>query len=271
MKKFTYLFFILFLFNTWLAAAEAQEMEEIIYIAENERRMPAFRIGTGLGFSFSGYRDETDLPLNRYNNSFALIFDGNIENEKFLYSFNSNVSFGKNKSIKIDINDNYFSYFQKESNSIRASFENALDYRLWGNDVFPGYLGGGLKFDIYFVHLPETFYYNLTAVLSLNAHASQKWIINSKNTFVFSASLPVFGYSIRPPYYGLLYSPLDFAMDFVSLHNYWALFSDVKYNHKINNLISFYANLGAELSHINFPQPRKEALLRLNAGISFTF
>ena len=257
-KKITYLFFLIILFNAGLSAAET------------EKETP-FRIGTGLGYSFTGYREETDLPLNRTAHSFAFLIDANIEKGNLLYSFNFNFLYGKNDAIKIKTNEDYFTYYQKESDFYRVSFENALDCRLWGSPAFPGYLGGALRGDVYLIYLPETFYYCLTAVLSLNAHVTQKLLIDKKNTIVFSASIPIFGYAARPPYYGLLYSPLDLDANFVSLHNYWALFFDVKYLLKINSLISFYSNLGAELSHINFPQPRKDASIRLNAGISFTF
>ena len=277
-KKTAYLFFLLILFNAGLAAAETEVSIEnekipgITNVQEKAEKNSPFRIGTGFGYSFSGYREETDLPLNRYVNSFAFILDANIEKRKLVYSFNSSFLFGKNIPIEItNKRENYFTYYQKDSNFIKASIENALDYRLWGDDVLPGYLGGALRCDVYFTHLPQTFYYNLTAIVSLNIHASQRWIINEKNSLIFSASIPFFGYGIRPPYYGLLYTPLDLAMDFVSLNNYWALFCDLKYQYKINSLICFYSNLGVELSHISFPQPRKDALVRINAGVSFIF
>ncbi|MCL2197090.1 MAG: hypothetical protein FWB77_05690 [Treponema sp.] len=264
-KIFLYLLILFIIFNAELSADETAETAEAV-----ENTAP-FRIGTGAGYSFAGYREETDLPLNRYVNSFVFIIDGNIEKDKFIYSFNTSFLFGKTNAIEINANENYFTYYQKESNFIRASLENALDYRLWGNNKFPGYLGGALRCDVYFINLPETFYYNLTAAISLNAHITQKWHINEKNTLIFSASFPIFGYAVRPPYYGLLYSPMDLEKDFISLHNYWALFCDVKYQYKINSLLCFYSNLGIELSHINFPQPRKDALIRLSAGVSFIF
>jgi len=279
-KKIAYLFLLFILLNAGLAEAETEETYEMsgthetAEITETPENAAPFRIGTGFGYSFAGYREETDLPLNRYINFFSFVLDGNFEKGNYIYSFNSLFLIGKNMSISINTTDDYFTYYQKESNCIRASIENALDYHLWGADSsssFPGYLGGALRCDVYFIHLPQTFYYSLTAIVSLNVHVSQKWIINEKNTLVFSASLPVFGYGVRPPYYGLLYTPLDLAMDFVSLHNYWAVFCDVKYQYKINNLLCFYTNLGFELSHITFPQPRKDASIRVNAGISFNF
>jgi hypothetical protein len=96
---------------------------------------------------------------------------------------------------------------------------------------------------------------------------------------VFSAGFPVFGYAIRPAYFGWLYGDVEKGAaailgDFgkiTSVHNYWAVFGDLKYHHKVNPLISLYSGLGFELSHINFPRPRKDAILRLSSGMAFTF
>jgi len=59
--------------------------------------------------------------------------------------------------------------------------------------------------------------------------------------------------------------------EIISLHNYWAIFGDLKYQHKINMLISLYSGLGFEFSRINFPRPMTDAILRINSGIVFTF
>jgi hypothetical protein len=112
-------------------------------------------------------------------------------------------------------------------------------------------------------------------------HVTQKWIINQENHFTFSAGVPFFGYTLRPPYAGADAAIMKYAEEsplrlftlgnVVSLHNYWALFGDLKYHHKVNQLLSLYSGLGFELSHINIPRPRRDATLRLNAGIAFTF
>jgi len=230
-----------------------------------------FRIGTGLGYSFNGYREETDIPLNRYLNVLNFNINCNLEINNFYYSLNFGILSGENNAVEIKNHENFFAYYQRESNFLRTYLENALDYRLWGNHVFPGYLGGAIRGDIYFSVLQESNYYSLTMLFSLNIHVTQKWIINKENEFAFSVSLPVFGYGFRPPYFGLLYAPLDMEQRIISLHNYWAVFGDLKYHYQINKLFSFYLGLGFELSHITFPQSRKDALFRLNAGIAFSF
>ena len=157
-----------------------------------------------------------------------------------------------------------------ENTFTRLFLEYALDYRLWGNKTLPGYLGTAVRGDVYLIEtLNNILYLNFTGVFSLNLHASQKWIINSKNHLVFSASFPILGYAIRPSYVGFSSWPLETR--FVSLHNYQAIFGDLKYHYNITALFSLNLGLGFELSRINFPRPRNDAAFRLNGGISFTY
>ena len=229
------------------------------------------RIGASFGASYYGYREETDIPLNRKLATFSFIVDGNVEKNKFLYSFNTGISAGKNKPVEILSDDDNFTFNQRESTLIRFFLENAFDCRLWGNEKLPGYLGGALRLDIYYCYLKQTIYYSTTGLLSLNLHVTQKWIINEKNNFALSVGLPFFGYGIRPPYYGLQYSHIDLEQKIISFHNYFAIFADLKYQFKFNRLLSIHSILGFEFSRIDFPQPRRDAASRLNIGLSFTF
>jgi hypothetical protein len=234
-------------------------------------RKPFFKIGTGIGYSFTGYREETDLPLDRYVDTLSFKSNGNIEYYNFYYSYNFSFLTGETKPLEINNNDAYFIYSQKESTFFRLYIENALDYRLWGNSVLPGYLGCAMRGDFYYSALRESNYNSVTLLFSLNIHVTQKWIINEKNEFIFSFSIPFFGFALRPPYFGLYYSPLDADMDIISFHNYIAVFGDLKYYHHINKTLSLYLGLGFELSEINFPQPRNDASFCINAGVVFSF
>jgi len=261
-----FIFFILV--NTGLASAQSAGTTETVEMPKPEKPI---RIGAGLGYSFIGYREETDLPLNRYLDTFTFNLNGNIEKNKFYFLSNLGFLTGKVDSIEIKKDDDYFTYYQRESVFFRLYFENALDYQKWGSSVFPGYIGCALRGDLYYAAFPESYYYSLTVLCSLNLHLIQKWILNEKKEFVLSASIPFFGYAIRPPYYGLLYTPLDSEERITSFHNYRAIFGDIKYYQKLNNYFSFYLGLGFELSHITFPQPRRDASFGMNAGIVFSF
>ena len=236
--------------------------------------------GAGFGYSFTGYREETDSPLNRYLNAFTFTVNGNIKKGQFLHSLNINFFRGKNEAVEAypldkrelepDWMEPFFEYYRMEDTYTRINLEYALDYRLWGNTVFPGYLGGAFRTDAYIIERLDNFLYiNVTVIASLGLHASQKWIINPDNTLVLSAGFPLFGYALRPHYLGAFAWPLE--TNIVSLHNYWAAFGDLKYIHKFNNLISVYSDLGFELSLVNFPRPRRDAILRLIIGIAFAF
>jgi hypothetical protein len=252
------------------AAAQAQEQE-------NEK---IFLLGAGLGYTFSGYREETDAPINRYLNTFTYAVNGNAEKGGFLHSLNIGFFKGKNEAVEAyaldkselepDWMDHFFEYYRMEDTYTRLYFEYALDYRLWGSPMFPGFLGGAIRVDTYIIEKLDNFQYmNLTLIGSLGLHASQKWIINAKNTLVLSAGFPLFGFALRPHFLGAFAWPLETGI--ASVHNYWALFSDLKYIHRINSLLSVYSDIGFELSMVNFPKPRRDAILRIIAGIAFAF
>jgi len=250
---------------------ETSETPEAVKTPEAAKTENPIRIGAGLGYSFLGYREETDLPLNRYLDTLNYNINGSIEKNKFYYSFNFGFLTGETDPYEIKNDDNRFTYYQRGVTFLRLYIEHTLNYRLWGNSVFPGFLGGAIRGDFYYSSMHETYYYNLTMLCSLDIHVTQKWIISEGKELVFSASIPFFGYAMRPPYYGLFYAPLDSDKQITSFHNYRAVFGDLKYHDKISGLLSFYLGLGFELSHITFPQSRKDALFCMNAGIAFNF
>jgi len=269
MRRSVLLLITFTLFYTGQAAAQ----EEPVGIPENDK---LFSLGIGVGYSFVGYREETDLPLNRYINSLFIALEGRVEKNNFLYLSNIGFYYGKNSPMEIDANEDFFVFYQKKSEILRLYLDNALGYKLWGSPAFPGYLGGAFRGNVYINHLPQTVYFGVTAIISLNLHVTQKWIINPENFFIFSAGVPVFGYAVRPPYYGLLYSPLDMDNRITSFHNYLAVFGDLKYQYKLNALsaasdVFLYAGIGFELSRISFPQPRNDALIRINGGLICSF
>ncbi|MCL2410730.1 MAG: hypothetical protein FWC97_03710 [Treponema sp.] len=257
--------------------------------AQSHQDERPFRIGTSLGYSFTGYREETYSSVNRYLNTLTFIIDGNIKRGNFLHSLNFGFFTGNaemaagERAALIRLPDpitgeSYYLAVFPQNRSIRGYLEYALAHRLWGNETFPGYLGGGFRADTY---MQFASYPGITALLSINLHASQKWIINSESGLILSVGVPVFGYAVRPGFVGVDYAMMQYAAEnplriitlgrITSLHNHWAVFGDLKYHHQINPLLSLYSGLGFELSRINFPRPRTDAILRLSSGIAFTF
>ena len=240
-----------------------------------------YRIGASLGGSFTGFRDEISAP-NRYLNALTYIIDANIEKNKLLHSFNLYFYIGNARMYAP-----YAGYEHKQYISGRGHFEYALDYRLWGNSVFPGYLGGASRLLVHFSNSADVMLSTPATgfgLLSLDLHASQKWIINEKNVLVFTIAYPLIGYAVRPPFAGLnelwakyldekSYLKIIGLGNTASFHNYWAVFGNVRYQYGINKLVSLNCGLGFELSRINIPKqkPRRDAIFRLNAGVAFTF
>ena len=259
-----------FIFVLGVGQAAAQASEEV----------KQSRIGINLGYSFTGYREYTDLSINRYLNTFTVIIDGNTHKGNLLHSFNAGFFMGENDAVvsfsldtiwqdPLEPGNEYFTYYQTNHTFIRGYAEYALDHRLWGTPVFPGYLGGSIRSDMYLLQTLNNYLFaNLTVLLSLNLHISQKWVIDQDNILVLALSIPVLGYAIRPNYIGFI---LPLESGFASIHNYRAVFGDVKYHHAISDLLSFNAGLGFEISHITFPRPRRDAIFRLSTGVSFSF
>jgi hypothetical protein len=263
-------------------------MINIGYMTAQTTEKP-FRVGAGLGYTFSGYREETYSPVNRYLNTLTFLIDGNIEKGNFFHSLNIGFFMGNSETadpakavLSQDYDpqkmEPYYWAYLPQYLAIRGYLEYALDYRLWGNQTFPGFLGGAFRADTYlqFAHYPS-----ITVLASLHIHATQKWIINGENVLTFSAGFPLFGYAVRPAYAGADEALIKYSSEdpmkiitlggIVSLHNYWAFFGDLKYQHKVNSLFNLYTGLGFEISRVNFPRPRIDALLRLSSGIAFTF
>ena len=266
MKKI-FLLSIFLIFNISLVFSQDLEKEKLS------------TLGFGLGYSFSGYREVTVLDINRYNNTLTFFIDGASEKKRLLHSYNIGFFRGKN-DVEVaypvyewELYSGYgstFIYYQTEDTFTRLNLEYALDYRLWGNKIFPGYLGGAIRADIYLIQtLLNPIYINLTGVFSFNLHVGQKWIINEKNILSVSVSLPIVGFGIRPQYIGLAGWPIETG--FVSYHNYFSLFGNIKYLHKFTPLFSLYSGLGFEFSRINFPRMRKDAATHINLGVAFIF
>ena len=249
-------------------------------LAQEAAANQPFKAGAGFGYSNAGYRDEVESPINRYYNAFFVLLDGTIEKDRLYHSFNINFLKGSPES-----SDPYTGYYRKHYISVKGFTEYALDYRLWGNDTLPGFFGAAIRTGVHYTGsdgnsedsaLPTGF-----GMISLDAHISQKWIINTKNMCILSAGYPIVGYTIRPAYTGmdelwaryLFENPLKIIAlgEITSFHNYWAFFGDLKYYYRHNRNFSTYAGLGFEFSRINFPRPRTDLLFRINAGIAASF
>ena len=245
---------------------------------EPEREAPLL-IAPGFGYSFGGYREETDSSINRYYTLPTYIIEMNINTANFLHHINIGFLMGENSdTVAGHLQEKYNPY---PYSSMNAGIEYALGYRLWGDDTFPGYLGGNFRTDVLLI--TETLEIaKITAILSLGLHATQRWYINSQHSLSLSLGIPLLAYAVRPPFPGVDEVFEKFIVDgnplgilttggFGSVHNYWALFGNLRYKFQFTSLFALNAGLGFDLSRVNFPQPRIDAVFRLRAGIAFTF
>ena len=248
-------------------------------VSFSEKEEKQSQVGFGAGYSFSGYREETILAVNRYINTVSFFIDGSREKKRFLHSYNIGFFRGVNNlDIAYPVYEweqqtgfgSTFAYYQSEETFTRLNAEYSLDYRLWGNQTLPGYLGGAIRADLYLVQtLLNPIYINFTALFSFNLHAVQKWIINQKNTLSLAVSFPLVGFGVRPQYIGLAGWPIETGL--ISLHNYWSVFINLNYMYKFTSLFSLYSGLGLEVSRVDFPRPRIDAGTQLKLGFVFSF
>jgi len=248
--------------------------------AQSDEKARLFRIGAGLGYSFTEYREDTDLPINRNVHSVSFAIDSAIETGNFFHLINAGFFTGKSDGIATypysfvwdipsDPDERHFAFYSKEDIFTRVYAQYALGYQVWGNKAFPGYVGGALRGDFYIIDtLNNPLYRKITGIFSLGVHAAQKWIVNANNAFVLTVEVPFFGYALRPSYIGTSY-PIETGI--TSFHNHWAVFSELKYHYNINALISLNAGFDFEFSRIEFPHPGKDMIFNINLGIAFTF
>ena len=287
------IFFICGIFAQTASAEESElqiSSDQVLTNEESEdkdstqEKVRHYRIGISGGVTFAGYTEGTDTQINRYLNAPTIMLDANIDKKRFLHHINFLFFMGEAHPAR-KVRDN----FPEEGYlSFRAAIEYALDYRLWylgGNQAFPGWLGGTFRTDFYlFLDNAARINPRISMLFSLGAHVTQKWIISPKHSLSLSLGIPLLTYAIRSPYSVLDDHLLAIVVEdalwkilgigsFAGVHNYWAIFSDFKYHFKIIPLLSLYAGLGLEFSHIDIPKGRgrRDAATRLNAGLAFTF
>lgn len=235
-------------------------------------------IGFSFGYTFAGFREETIADVNRYLNTFVFSIHSVIEKSKFMHSHNMGFFSGQNDYIvrnpSYQFERSMSDYYQIKDTYSRLYMEYSLARELWSPQIstqkFPGYIGGAIRTDMYLVEtLDNPIYINLTAAISLNLHASQKWIINNKNSIIMSLSFPILGYAVRPQYIGLSAWPLETGI--TSLHNYLACFGSLRYYYKAHKFFSLYSDIGFEISNITFPKTRRDASLQLKIGAVYSY
>ncbi|MDR2966139.1 MAG: hypothetical protein LBU88_10245 [Treponema sp.] len=270
MKRLSLLFLIIFSSVAVFAEIPVSSAEAPLP-AESSLPDRTSMIGISLGYTLSGFREETIFDTNRYINAFVFSIHSVLEKENFIHSFNAGFYSGRTELLVEHpvYNFEQVYYYQIKDIYTRVFLEYSLVRKLWGNDTFPGYLGGAVRGDLYLLEtLDNPLYINLSLIASLNLYASQKWVINNKNSLVLTLSFPFFGYAARPHYAGFAW-PLETGV--TGLNNYWACFGSLKYYYKISSLFSLYSDIGFELSHIDFPSPRKDASLQIKIGAVYMY
>ena len=240
------------------------------------------QIGVGTGVSFTGYIDETNLPVSKYSNPLTYFIFGHFERGKWLHSFNVSFFWGDAKK-----REPFRGYIHIPCSTIRASMDYSFNYRLFEIGFYQQYIGPAIRTIAHYTG-PLTGdgfnKLNPTGVFltSIDLNLGHKFIINNRNSVFFSIKFPVFGYAVRPPYAGLDELWLKYLhegtyLKFFTLgeitgpHNYFAFLGDIRYHYKINRKFSVYSGMTFEYSFISFYRPRRDLIFTLHGGVTYLF
>ena len=174
-------------------------------------------------------------------------------------------------------------YYETSNSSLsfhRIRLQYDMGYKVLQNKKYSFYVGGNFACNAY---LQFENYPSITGLLSIGPSTAFKYNFNDRHSILISGSMPLFGYGVRPSYAGcdallMKYAEEDFLKilslgNFLSLHNYQALYFDVDYKFKVAKHFSAGLGFGFEYSRIAVPQERPlyfvDSCLKATAKINF--
>ena len=175
------------------------------------------------------------------------------------------------------------SYYDESDSRLafhRIRLQYDLGYNVLENDKYTFYVGGNFACNAY---LQFENYPSITGLLSIGPITAFRYNFNERHSILTSASMPFLGYGVRPSYAGcdallMKYAEEDFIKiltlgNFLSLHNYQALYFDIDYKFKLAKYFSAGLGFGFEYSRIAVPKERPlyyvDGCLKATATINF--
>ena len=174
-------------------------------------------------------------------------------------------------------------YYEASNSSLsfhRIRLQYDLGYNVLKNEKYTFYVGGNFACNAY---LQFENYPSITGLLSIGPSAAFKYNFNERHSISVTSSMPLIGFGVRPSYAGcdallMKYAEEDFLKilslgDFLSLHNYQALYFDIDYKFKLAKHYSAGLGFGFEYSRIAVPKERPlyyvDGCLKATATINF--
>lgn len=255
-----------------------------------ESSKPEFTFGINLGLDLGAYKESTYSVVTQGIVAPKIGLDFGIKSNDFLniihmdYAFINPISNQtKQKLIYKEYDpvsgEPYITECVSSLNMHRINLSYDLQY-LFKDSEWELYAGGSFQANAY---LQFENYPSITGILSFGPSISGTYKFDSRSGIQFYGSIPLLGFGVRPPFAGADALFMKYAEEeplkiltlgnFLSLHNYQALFAKAEYFYQINSRFVFNAGLDFEYSRVAVPSERPlfYCTADIKAGTQFHF
>ena len=167
--------------------------------------------------------------------------------------------------------ETYYEAFQSNLAFHRIRLQYDAEYDVMKNEKYDLYVGGNFSCNAY---LQFENYPSITGLISIGPSSAFNYKFNDRNSFMLTASMPLFGYGVRPPFAGcdaqlMKYAEEDFLKiltlgNFLSLHNYQSIL--LGFDYKLKATEHFSTNLGLSFEYTRIAVPKERPLYYLHGS-----
>lgn len=232
-----------------------------------------FSLGINAGFDFGAYKESTCSEVTQGILAPKFEIDFGIKSNQFLNTIHMDYAFikpvsnqTKQKLIYKEFDpmtgDPYITNCESSLAMHRINLSYDLQY-LVNDSNLQLYAGGSIQANAY---LQFENYPSITGIISLGPSISGTYKLGNRSCINFSGSIPVLGFGVRPPFAGADALFMKYAEEdplkiltlgnFLSLHNYQAVFGTIAYSYQLNSWCVLNAGFDFEYSRIAVPAER---------------
>ncbi|MFW5688351.1 MAG: hypothetical protein ACOC1U_02175 [Spirochaetota bacterium] len=217
-------------------------------------------VGISVGLNLGAYREETYANVAQSIEAVSINLHGEFPAGGLLHGVS------------------LFWYVTEPESPHRASLDYSLAWAANDSGPFPNRLGVRLRTDVFlqFAHYPS-----VTVAANVGPVFRQYWQIDERNSLSCTASTPLFGWALRPPYAGADALMMQYAEDsplmiltmggLTSPHNLLALDTTVTWTHEVTSAFALSFEGGLSLSRFAEPRPRHDLAWAFTSGAVYTY
>ena len=251
----------------------------------------SFEIKFSLGWTFGAYKETTFANISQSLLSPHYQLEAKIKSGNFIHTiaaeyFSARPSSAMTKNaVAYKTYDPVTgeTYYDASSSSLsfhKINLKYDLNYGIMKNGNLDFSVGGSFMCNAFlqFEHYPS-----ITGIICIGPSCAMDWNIDERNSISVSGGFPLFGYGVRPSYAGcdarlMKYAEENFFKiltlgNFLSLHNYQAVFLDFEYKVKATDW--FTTGLGFDFEYSRVAVPKERPLYYVDGNIktfvSFNF